>query len=514
MPRIIDAFTQFFDDNGDPLVNGKLRFFVSGTNNTDKDTFADINETIPNTNPVILSATGRCPNVFGAGSYNVISYTSDDVQIQQFDPVSGDTLEGALSDWNAITIYDEGDLVTGSDGLYYRSLSSSNQNQNPISTPSQWEEVRFVGVWNTNITYDAGDTVYGSDGILYYSLINVNLANDPTTDDINWRSYLFNTSPNIVDNIGFTATIATKALTFDLKTKGLTDPTALDSVKVAFRSETETTGDYDIVDAIAATTLVVPSGATLGFDAVEDGYIYLYALSNAGELELAASKKALFDESTVHSTTAIDATADSGDVLYSTTARTDVPVKLIGRIQIVTGAVAGEWDNAPTELTVWTPAMKKTEDSTQEVLTEYNTSVTYTTPAIIPLDNTTPQNTEGASLSVLDTVFTPRKAGSKIVVEISAGLAFGGGAEQGFLCLFKDADASALKVTWATHTAASVMVQHTLRYEMIAPDTTAITFKPRFGGQAGNTFYLNSYDGNNYFNSTLISYLKVTEIVQ
>jgi hypothetical protein len=351
MPRIIDAFSQFFDDNGDPLINGKLKFVESGTNNTDKDTFADINETIANTNPVILDGAGRCPNVFGTGSYNVISYTSADVQIQQFDPVSGDTLEGAFSEWNAITIYSEGDIVTGSDGLYYRSISPGNQNQNPISTPGQWEEVKFVGIWNTVISYDAGDTVYGSDGILYYSLIAANVGNDPTTDDANWRSYLFNTSPNILDNIGFTATTASKALTFALKTKALTDPTSLDAVDVAFRSETLTTGDYDIVPAIAAESIVVPSGATLGFEAVEQSFIYLYAINNAGDLELGVSASIL-DETVVHTTVAISAAADSGTVLYSTTLRTNIPIRLIGRIKITTGAVAGEWDNAPTELYV------------------------------------------------------------------------------------------------------------------------------------------------------------------
>lgn len=351
MPRIIDAFTQFLDDNGDPLINGKLKFVVSGTNNTDKDTFADINETIANSNPVVLDGAGRCPNIFGTGSYNIISYTSDDVQIQQFDPVSGDTLEGAFSIWNAITIYGEGDLVTGSDGLYYRSISSGNQNQDPISTPGQWEEVKFVGIWNNDVTYDSGDSVYGSDGILYLSLINTNLGNDPTTDDANWRSYLFNTSSNIFDNTGFTSTIASKALTFDLKTKGLTDPTLLDTVKIAFRSETLTTGDYDIVDAIAATTIVVPSGATLGFDAVATDFIYLYAINNAGEIELAVSGSIL-DDSVLHTTVAISAASDSDTVLYSTTLRSNLPIKMIGRIKIITGAVAGEWGNAPTELFV------------------------------------------------------------------------------------------------------------------------------------------------------------------
>lgn len=194
MARIIDAFEQYFDDNGDPLGDGFLQFLESGTNNTDKDTFADISEKIANANPVPLDGAGRCPNVFGTGSYNVISYAEDPnnpgnpgQQIQQFDPVSGDAFQGALSSWNSATIYGEGDLVTGSDGNYYRSLTTNNQNQDPATSPGQWEEVQFLGVWNTNITYAANDLVLGSNGFIYTSRTAGNLANDPTTDTTNWR---------------------------------------------------------------------------------------------------------------------------------------------------------------------------------------------------------------------------------------------------------------------------------------------------------------------------------------
>ena len=187
MPRIIDAFTQFFDDNGDPLIEGFLKFVESGTNNTDKDTFADIGEAIPNSNPVALDAAGRCPNIFGTGTYNVISYTSSMVQIQQFDPVGGDPAEGAFSAWDAETVYSAGDLVTGSDGNYYRSLVAANQNNNPTTSPSFWEEVAFRQIWNTNVTYGLGDTVYASDGFLYISTAASNLGNNPTTDNTKWR---------------------------------------------------------------------------------------------------------------------------------------------------------------------------------------------------------------------------------------------------------------------------------------------------------------------------------------
>lgn len=194
MARIIDAFTQFFDDNGDPLIDGWLKFYETGTNNTDKDTFADINEKTANANPVPLDGAGRCPNVFGSGSYNVISFADSiitpgtpGVQYQQFDPVSGDAFEGAFAGWNAVTIYSEGAIVTGSDDLYYRSLVGANQNQDPTTSPSQWEEVTLNQIWNTNVTYAAGDPVYGSDGFLYISRTAGNIANNPTTDSTNWR---------------------------------------------------------------------------------------------------------------------------------------------------------------------------------------------------------------------------------------------------------------------------------------------------------------------------------------
>jgi len=55
------------------------------------------------------------------------------------------------------------------------------------------------------------------------------------------------------------------------------------------------------------------------------------------------------DESGVITTVAIDATGDSSGVIYSTTARTDVPIKHIGTITIQTDVTtAGNWSNAPT----------------------------------------------------------------------------------------------------------------------------------------------------------------------
>ena len=197
MSRIIPAFMQFFDDNGDPLVNGWLRFTVSGTNNTDKATYADNDETIANTNPVQLDGAGRCPNVFGTGSYNVRSYTNTGgapgVQIQQFDPVGGIDAGGQFSEWLSATIYGTGNIVIGSNDKYYRSLVASNQNNDPTISPQQWEEVQLVGAYNQYITYAAGEIALDTNGYLYRSLQAENLNKTPAANPDWWGEAILQT---------------------------------------------------------------------------------------------------------------------------------------------------------------------------------------------------------------------------------------------------------------------------------------------------------------------------------
>jgi len=206
MARIIEAFAQFFDGSGAPLVDGFLKFNVTGTNNTDKDTFADVSETIANDNPLQLDGEGRCPNVFGTGSYNVVSFKDSIItpgvpgeQIQQFDPVGGSLDGSAFSDWNASTIYSIGDIVTGSDGNNYRSITNSNQGNDPTSSTANWEQIQLGRIWNPNVTYAEFDSAYGSDGNEYVSQASSNTGNDPTTDPAgtNWRASEFSqrTSP-------------------------------------------------------------------------------------------------------------------------------------------------------------------------------------------------------------------------------------------------------------------------------------------------------------------------------
>ena len=97
MARFGSLDTQYFDASGEPLVNGKIYFYESGTT-TPKTTYADINNAIPNTNPVLLDASGRQPNIFFEGVAKATLTNNGDVQIVSRDPV-GETATNFGDEW-------------------------------------------------------------------------------------------------------------------------------------------------------------------------------------------------------------------------------------------------------------------------------------------------------------------------------------------------------------------------------------------------------------------------------
>jgi hypothetical protein len=198
MGRVIQAFAQYFDDDGDPLINGWLKFLESGSNNTLKNTYYDENLQVVNENPLQLDAAGRCPNVFGTGNYRVISYTKnfedeDDVgeQIQVFDPVaaqgttSGGGGGGGFEAWDSGTTYALGDIVTYNT-KYYRSIIAVNLNLIPTIETASWEEIELLPVYNANVTYEATDLCHYQ-GNIYISLASLNTGNTPGAAPTYWR---------------------------------------------------------------------------------------------------------------------------------------------------------------------------------------------------------------------------------------------------------------------------------------------------------------------------------------
>ena len=182
MARFGSLDTQYFDDAGDPLVSGKIYFYETGTT-TPKTTYADINYTIPNANPVVLTAAGRQPNIFFDGVAKAILTKSDDTQILVRDPV-GDTASTFGNAWIASKDYNANDVVQGSDGEFYVSLVNGNVNNNPVTTSGYWTFLYSVE-WNAGTTYKLGSVVT-YDTIVYQSLQNANLNKNPSTEAAWW----------------------------------------------------------------------------------------------------------------------------------------------------------------------------------------------------------------------------------------------------------------------------------------------------------------------------------------
>jgi hypothetical protein len=187
MARFGEINAQYFDDAGDPLSSGKIYFYETGTT-TLKDTFSDINQTIANTNPVILTAAGRQPNIFFSGTAKAILVDKNDVQILVRDPI-GQTASVFGDGWVATKIYSADAVVLGSDGQYYRSLAAGNQNNDPTSTSGYWTLLYSVE-WNAGITYQTG-AVVTYNNLQYQSLQNSNLNNNPASATAYWASIAF-----------------------------------------------------------------------------------------------------------------------------------------------------------------------------------------------------------------------------------------------------------------------------------------------------------------------------------
>jgi hypothetical protein len=82
---------QFFTNNGEPLVGGKLDTYQAGST-TPLTTYTDSSGLIANTNPIILGTDGRPPDTIWLSEgffYKFVLSDANDVQIQVYDNLYG-----------------------------------------------------------------------------------------------------------------------------------------------------------------------------------------------------------------------------------------------------------------------------------------------------------------------------------------------------------------------------------------------------------------------------------------
>lgn len=138
------------------------------------------------------------------------------------------------------------------------------------------------------------------------------------------------TASDELTGLTLSASISSNILTVALKDKDGNDPSAAVPVKIGFRNATATTGTYAQVSVTGALSLTIGTTASLGLTTATANTIYIYALNNAGTVELFASSHCYWDEGRVQSTST---TATSNAVLYGANARSNMAVRLIGRVK-------------------------------------------------------------------------------------------------------------------------------------------------------------------------------------
>lgn len=152
-------------------------------------------------------------------------------------------------------------------------------------------------------------------------------------------------------NCSIAASVAASALTVALKDANGSDPAGGSPCKISFRNATATTGTYSQVSTTAAVSVVASNGSSLGCTVSVPCVVNIYAINNAGTVELGLIYGIRLDEGSIQSSTAEGGAgnADTIGTLYSTTARASKAVRFLARVT-VTPAASFAWSNAPAEI--------------------------------------------------------------------------------------------------------------------------------------------------------------------
>ena len=137
----------------------------------------------------------------------------------------------------------------------------------------------------------------------------------------------------------------------------------------------------------------------------------------------------------------------------------------------------------------------------------------FSTSALIPLDDTIPQNTEGAE--VFTQAITPKFNTSKIHIKVVLNLSNSNASNLHTAAIFRDSVANSIAAGWAkcvgTNAPSSPMVINFLD----SPATTsAVTYKVRVGYSAGSSsvVQVNGGSGTRYLGGSLASGMTLMEV--
>ncbi len=510
----------------------KLYHYVAGTTDL-KNLWSDRDKQSTVAQPLEADANGVM-SFYADGLYDFVVYDSNDVLKYTWDGVFYGSIE-STNHAEGVALSSASTLVLGSDGDYFHVTGTTTiaaiQGTQPfvfltfdsaltlthgnslilkggVSHPTIAGETLLFVNDGTNVFREvdngvpmkyASNTFTGSNvfsGTTEFSSVvtfgSTATIQDPTgTTQLAPKGYTDKRAADAtaLSNGYIDASVSSNILTVALKTMAGTDPTADDVVYVPFRAGTATSSALNVRAVSAALSVSLTSGSTLGFSTSQISRIYVVALDNAGTVELglyhplSGTTLLPIDETQFYSSTAEGGAggADSAQVIYSTTARSSVPVSVLGYIDIQTGATAGQWGSAPIAVQVITTSTPRSGSVIQRLLSSSTALVTGATT--MPFDDTIPQSGEGVQM--LTQAITPKHAADLLMIAHVGVYSPSASGNMG-VALFQDSTANALAAVAITVNGGNEMFTVPLIYQMQASTTSSTTFKIRAGHASGS----------------------------
>lgn len=314
--RLLDTLQAgFLDGSGQPLANGTVTIYDAGTTNL-RTVYQEYALTTAHANPIVLDDEGKA-TAYSDRRVKFVVRSAAGLTIDTIDNVgsaAADFLAASATGLagDGLTAPGDGTIAFSPDGV-------------TLETNSDQARIKDGGVTTAKLGDDAV-TLAKAGSIL---------------------------GPSLIANLTVACSVATNALTIALKTEAGTDATTTDFATIGFRSATLTSGAYVHRTLTAAKSTTISSGSTAGHTSATEWPLYVYAIdaeaiSPGAGIEVAWSTSPV-DERYLQTTTAEGGAgaADSSTVLYATTARVSVPVRLIA-VLLSTQTTAGTWAAIPT----------------------------------------------------------------------------------------------------------------------------------------------------------------------
>ena len=222
---------------------------------------------------------------------------------------------------------------------------------------------------------------------------NVTASGEVSGSDVKIQTVSVFESYNTLNNIALVYSVADDKLTIALKTAAGADPSATDPIKIAFRSETITESEAEVVTITSAISLTTPTAST--HLSAPTGYnrYYVWLVKKGTTVELGLSRNGSFSETKITFVYSITNNYD-GTVYLQSSSNPAIGASVIRCIgSFLVNFTSDDAWKVPAEAHMMGPGVKRTGDIVQ---TMYDTHVETTAiTATIPADNTKPQDDEG-----------------------------------------------------------------------------------------------------------------------